>query len=1691
MHLTKIATTLLGLGLLAVAMPAAAQLPEPDPSVLAGRDPKELLRLSFLGIERANYRAYLAEHRADTIEGQFAQAWVLYSQGKYAEAVEAYTRVVEDPKAWPELKCAAAGNREVSASAGKMDSADKWQDEAIRMSFETGYLESGALKNVSKEKRPFWEEMHRKYPQLIQEKRAAHLLNEARYYNGGKDSTKVRQLVEELLRMGPEKWGSGFEFSYLLTYMASSSVVPNLQPAQRLAQGEMPQRLLDLMARTKKEEKDPVRRAEVASWGLALAKAFYDADRQHARLTGVGGVFVLPRDLSNGAYPLYPSGTALYQLRELWDGARDGNQLSEVNGRFSLPLEAIEDATTNFKASGDSTWHAEHGILLARLGREEEAKRAFQQAAKGCFHWAEYATLLNLYANECAGPMDFNTAGVQRQLETLLDKLPPDGRRSAVANLAALSFRTGDISGARRWLEQFQKEHNISEDYLKERMESLENVEAALREREKFASSNPLETRWQSEHGREGISVQLNFRTNSADLPAETDTKLAPIIRVLGDDSYQNLAFRLEGHTDSTGTDVINNPLSLRRAQSLANYLETRHNVARGRLEIDGFGSRRPIASNLSESGKALNRRVELNLMGDLARPRLVATGAMDNGISAVSPDGRLMVSYSGDVWDTREWVRLYTVNFSWRRGGLTFSPDGRYLAVATRDPRDAKTGFYNFPSVLLLDARTGVLADIIPVHDERLPHYPAWSPDSKKLAFAIGAWCMVYDVEKKAFVGSAQARASRNQPFFPSWIKGGEALAMLAGSGRERLSIINAKNFEVKAISVSDLTYSHAMNSSYDGRYLYITNDDGAVLDWDTLSADAPRLHPAVAKAVAGGKKFAGKRISVHPGKPQTIAVDSMHAPFNWGVIDFATGTVKADSARAQNLVFWGPDAKSLLVTGGWVANDRASAAEVMSGIYQLDLSTDSPVSNDRLELIKGPAARMWGLLALESHNAVVAFSSGNISIWDVTTGRQMHQWADDAAFYLAAPKGQEGVFYAVLEDKEAKKSTLVKYDLNQFRREEITRLGDFDVSSIDAGQKAVLLGGAPFMERGRAMKQLELRLVDATSGKLLKSRSVDALTERLINGEMQASSFVSVRLSPAGDEAAFVTQWADGYIGHGLKKSKQARLWDLKADALREPASRDWTGGIESIHYEADGRLRVARYAYGWDAVYDTRKGDWEKESLPRKTRPNLTCAAALEEAFQFLNLKVEYARRGEIRFLRRDTDATVVTILKKGDEWIASTEEGYFAASSGGTDKVFWRVGSRMLPLATLRDKFENPALLADSLKAIFEKRTVRRTEDVKPIVSPELFNVPYEVRILTPSGAQTKEEKFTVKVEVKALTPDAPEPVFVWSNNGRMDRGFKVVPSKPEPRVHLAEREFALSDGRNELEVALRYKDAVILKQSITVTRSAPAKKATGGVASGTQLWFFGVGVKSYEKPDQNLDYADRDVLEFAKMLQSQQGTLYGQVNVKTLINEQATVRDIKVEMNRFLKQASSQDLVIILLAGHGVQGNDQELYFVAHDSNMDEPFTGLELQDFADFLERRPPTQKAVFLMDCCHAGSFGQTKSKKRGNGLTSDEAVRLIEEGTGTIVFASSTGRESSLEDAKWRGGHGAFTAALLEGLEGRADGSAGESDGYVSVMELASFVSRQVPQMTGNAQHPIMPRSENVRDFPLGRKR
>jgi outer membrane protein OmpA-like peptidoglycan-associated protein len=107
------------------------------------------------------------------------------------------------------------------------------------------------------------------------------------------------------------------------------------------------------------------------------------------------------------------------------------------------------------------------------------------------------------------------------------------------------------------------------------------------------------------------IPNDISFATGRHDI----QPRLMPILDQFaqGLNQQASMEVKIVGHTDNTGSDAINNPLSVNRAQSARDYLVGR-GVNANRISIDGRGSREPIADNSSEAGRARNRRIEIYL---------------------------------------------------------------------------------------------------------------------------------------------------------------------------------------------------------------------------------------------------------------------------------------------------------------------------------------------------------------------------------------------------------------------------------------------------------------------------------------------------------------------------------------------------------------------------------------------------------------------------------------------------------------------------------------------------------------------------------------------------------------------------------------------------------------------------------------------------------------------------------------------------------------------------------------------------------------------------------------------------------------------------------------------------------------------------------------------------------------------
>ena len=116
------------------------------------------------------------------------------------------------------------------------------------------------------------------------------------------------------------------------------------------------------------------------------------------------------------------------------------------------------------------------------------------------------------------------------------------------------------------------------------------------------------------QNGLEAVKVTFDsgilFATGKADLSLSAKNSLAKFATVLNNNKDCDVS--IIGHTDSTGSDAINQPLSVSRANSVSNYLRSCGVSAAQLKSVEGHGSSNPVADNSTAEGRKLNRRVEV-----------------------------------------------------------------------------------------------------------------------------------------------------------------------------------------------------------------------------------------------------------------------------------------------------------------------------------------------------------------------------------------------------------------------------------------------------------------------------------------------------------------------------------------------------------------------------------------------------------------------------------------------------------------------------------------------------------------------------------------------------------------------------------------------------------------------------------------------------------------------------------------------------------------------------------------------------------------------------------------------------------------------------------------------------------------------------------------------------------------------
>ncbi len=425
------------------------------------------------------------------------------------------------------------------------------------------------------------------------------------------------------------------------------------------------------------------------------------------------------------------------------------------------------------------------------------------------------------------------------------------------------------------------------------------------------------------------------------------------------------------------------------------------------------------------------------------------------------------------------------------------------------------------------------------------------------------------------------------------------------------------------------------------------------------------------------------------------------------------------------------------------------------------------------------------------------------------------------------------------------------------------------------------------------------------------------------------------------------------------------------------------------------------------------------------------------------------------------------------------LAFTQDGKGLISLGGDNTVFrWNVETqkvmashRLNASSTFTGMITNGNIVAAMGREGINLFSLEQVRGIPPVIA-----------ILTPTDQQEVAMP-SVKLTGKIADDTGIKDITIWVN------GVAWKQHHMEGNIREIRLDEALSLKAGANRIAIRATDLDDLAQ----TETLEVHMETGKVYAAI------IGISKY-KNIEGLRYADNDAKAFYKYLTEDNRIPKDQVWL--LLNDEATLDHIKdVLGGKILAQAGKQDTVIIFYAGHGaplsnrnsLDGDGLDKYLLPHDADLKRLYaTGYPMYEFS-FLLPRFMAERVVLIQDTCFSGATAPYDSVAKGRTIPtgvyrapiSETFWERLTRGKGQVILTASQANEVSMERDDLR--HGVFTYYLLEAFaHGDVNG-----DGWISTGEAFRYVSKKVPDATGQNQNPVKTGHEVGNEIVLGRVR
>ncbi len=409
------------------------------------------------------------------------------------------------------------------------------------------------------------------------------------------------------------------------------------------------------------------------------------------------------------------------------------------------------------------------------------------------------------------------------------------------------------------------------------------------------------------------------------------------------------------------------------------------------------------------------------------------------------------------------------------------------------------------------------------------------------------------------------------------------------------------------------------------------------------------------------------------------------------------------------------------------------------------------------------------------------------------------------------------------------------------------------------------------------------------------------------------------------------------------------------------------------------------------------------------------------------------------------------------------------------------------SDFYPVSSFRERFYRPQVVANILETLDEGKAIAKANAQGEKTLPNqsvAASLPPLVQILGPrDGDGFSQGRTSLRYRIKNPSGEPISQIQVLVDGRPLDtqRGLQRITQQEAPDKP--------AEGEEILEISLPAHDLTLSLVAENRFGASPPETIRlrwegGGQAEEfsiqPKLYALTAGVSDYANDSLDLTYAAKDAKDFGAALERQSGGIYREVVVRILENPSSD--ELLDGLDWLRKEVTSKDIAVIFVSGHGANDPDGDYYYLTRDSDPERlRRTAVSSFDVKKTLSALP--SKVLAFVDTCHSGNImGARREVANITGVIND----LTAAENGVVVFASSTGKQYSLENPEW--GNGAFTKALVEGFDGAANYT---QDGRITINQLDLYLSERVKALTGNKQTPTTTKPQTITDFPIAVKR